>query len=188
MRQGLNIALLALAGVLSYVFLLQTCERPVGSAYVDSLKQANEILEVEFTVLKAMDSLQRVQDSAKSEIFWRVHREDRTEIAKLKARPAVIQVRKEFPVIDTLIIHYDTTVFRLERRVADLQVERVGDRQRFNMLLVNSEKRNINLEGINYSLEQANGQLRRTNARQRGWNVVWKGVAIGAGAYAVFKK
>lgn len=180
MKLGLKIAFLLTAAALSYVYLPQACSQAAPDPRIDSLTQANDSLKVQFTLLLSQDNAKHAQDSVAARKFETVHRQDSLKIAELKARPTVIQVRKEFPVIDTLILTYDTAVTRLETRVQDLRTERVGERHRFNTLLLNSETRNKNLAGINSSLQLSNAELVKRNKRLKHWNTVWKIATAGA--------
>jgi len=180
MKPVLKIAVITVVAVILYVFFPYSCSTQDPDRVVDSLTRANDSLKVQFTLLLSQDSAKRVQDSVEHSKFETLHRQDSVRIAELKARPTVIQVRKEFPVIDTLILTYDTAVTRLETRVQDLRTERVGERQRFNTLLLNSETRNANLSGINSSLQLSNGELVKCNKRLKHWNTFWKITTAGA--------
>lgn len=135
-------AIIILAVVVILLLIFPGSQEVDTKVWKDSLKASSEriaTLQLDrarlFEKIKS-DSLESIRrDSAyKSDIKIKERR-----ISDLKANPTVIRIREEVPVIDTLILAYDSIINVQSARLYDVGKELTGLRQDLDQVRINFE-------------------------------------------------
>jgi len=176
MTRGTKIIIFSLIALLAGSFFIRDCSPEVPRSQVDSLAHV-----IDSVLL--VDSLTREKEKAVQASYVAEIRDLSATIDSLKSNPTVIYVRKAYPVVDTLILTQDSLIERQAKRLEEVQIERVNERQRFDIVVGSSQALNANLSGLNQSLEVRNRQLQRKVKRQK---VVNNGLKILAGGALIW--